>query len=461
MQNQLQTLAQIFSDCIFRIPDYQRGYAWTEKQLNDFWSDLEQIKEKESHYTGVLTLEVVPENIYTKWDNDYWIINSRSYTPYYVVDGQQRLTTAIILIQCILERTPDDDQLNFTTKEDIIKRFIFESKDKKITRSYIFGYENDNPSYDFLITKIYGEKISNNSFKETVYTQNLIFSKNFFIEHLKNFTTEDLELLYKKVTQQLLFNTFTITKEVDVCVAFETMNNRGKPLSYLELLKNRLIFLSLKLNEDDDEKEKLRVTINDCWKSIYHNLGKNKDKPLDDDLFLQYHYLINFGSELLKTDNEGFIRISVPVSIRNRDYHTQGLLEDKFTSKNINLNEEDKNKIDLNYIFKYTQSIQESVHTWYNIWNPHDSKYSSDEILYLERLNRIDSIFFRPLTLLVMQKTQSSETRVEYLKTIEKFTFLLNITDQFVIKNYSKYRTIQALTLKMCADLNENKINEE
>lgn len=71
MQNQLQTLAQIFSDCIFRIPDYQRGYAWTEKQLKDFWNDLKQVKERENHYTGVVTLEVVPENIYSKWDNDY------------------------------------------------------------------------------------------------------------------------------------------------------------------------------------------------------------------------------------------------------------------------------------------------------------------------------------------------------------------------------------------------------
>jgi hypothetical protein len=38
----------------------------------------------------------------------------------------------------------------------------------------------------------------------------------------------------------------TISEDVDVCVAFETMNNRGKPLSYLELLKNRLIAIAQK-----------------------------------------------------------------------------------------------------------------------------------------------------------------------------------------------------------------------
>lgn len=457
MQNQLQTLAQIFSDCIFRIPDYQRGYAWSEKQLKDFWNDLKQVKEKENHYTGVVTLEVVPENIYTKWDNDYWIINSRSYTPYYIVDGQQRLTTSIILIQCILEKIADDELLNFTTKDDIIKRFIFESKDKKITRSYIFGYEHDNPSYEFLITQIFGEKLSNNSFKETIYTQNLLFAKNFFIEKIKDYGTEELENLYKKITQQLLFNTFTITQDVDVCVAFETMNNRGKPLSYLELLKNRLIFLSLKLDDDDDEKKQLRKTINDCWKSIYHNLGRNKDKPLDDDLFLQYHYLIHFGSDLLNTDSEGFIGIRAPKYTHHGDFYTQGLLEKKFTSENIYLDNE--NKIDLKYIFNYTQSLQESVETWYNIWNPMDSNYSDDEKIYLDKINRIDSFYFRPLTLLFMQKVQNQSIRIEFLKTIEKFSFLINITDRYVIKNYSKFRTIQSLVLNLCTEFKNDKID--
>ena len=48
----------------FRIPDYQRGYAWTEKQLKDFWTDIQQLEPGRNHYTGVLTLESVPEDVY-------------------------------------------------------------------------------------------------------------------------------------------------------------------------------------------------------------------------------------------------------------------------------------------------------------------------------------------------------------------------------------------------------------
>ena len=38
--NELQSLSQIFQNKIFRIPDYQRGYAWQDLQLRDFWEDV-------------------------------------------------------------------------------------------------------------------------------------------------------------------------------------------------------------------------------------------------------------------------------------------------------------------------------------------------------------------------------------------------------------------------------------
>ena len=137
MESQLFSLQKIFTDRLFRIPDYQRGYAWTEMQLNDFWNDLNQIEVGRNHYTGVLTLEEVPENVHRNWSEDNWIIDARGYQPLYIVDGQQRLTTSIILIQCISNTINDDEELNYTTKADIKKRFIFDTKDKGC-RDHIF-----------------------------------------------------------------------------------------------------------------------------------------------------------------------------------------------------------------------------------------------------------------------------------------------------------------------------------
>ena len=46
---ELQTLQQIFQHRIFRIPDYQRGYAWGEKQWIDFWEDLVNLDTERFH----------------------------------------------------------------------------------------------------------------------------------------------------------------------------------------------------------------------------------------------------------------------------------------------------------------------------------------------------------------------------------------------------------------------------
>jgi uncharacterized protein with ParB-like and HNH nuclease domain len=179
MQSELKSLSKIFAESVFRIPDYQRGYSWEEKHLKEFWNDIEQLPFGNNHYTGVLTFEPVQPADFQRWNDDRWIIESKRYVPLYVVDGQQRLTTAVILLQVILERMKDDEQLNYTTKAEIRKKYIFESKDQGISRSYLFGYESDNPSYEYLKQSIFLEHSDTHSLPEdTVYTKNLQFAKS-------------------------------------------------------------------------------------------------------------------------------------------------------------------------------------------------------------------------------------------------------------------------------------------
>ncbi|WP_064023405.1 DUF262 domain-containing protein [Methylomonas sp. DH-1] len=424
MDNQLLTLSKIFTERLFRIPDYQRGYAWGEKQLKDFWNDIQQLEQGHNHYTGVLTLESVPHEVFRKWDDDLWIIDAKSYQPYFVVDGQQRLTTAIILIQTILEKIDSGEKLNFTERSDIQRRFIFDSKDDGISRSYLFGYEKDNPSYEYLKTKIFGEISSSDSSEETAYTQNLARAKEFFAERLSELPHQGLESLYKKITQHLLFNIFTISEDVDVCVAFETMNNRGKPLSYLELLKNRLIYLSLKFDADEYERRKLRATINDCWKAIYHNLGRNKSQPLDDDLFLQTHFVTYFGKNIFDHIPDGKEeRYERLYRINYSNY----LLGDRFVSRNVVADAPAEKRITVSDVYSYVSSLQEAVKTWYKMWNPLDSDFSPEIQLWLDKINRINIPTFRPLILAFLQSEQSEFSRLAFLKAIERHLFILSL----------------------------------
>ena len=99
----LCSLQDIFTNYLLRIPEYQRGYSWKEKQFFDFWEDIQMaLSTQRKHYMGVITLKSIPRTVWNKWIEQEFI-RKRKLDPFYVIDGQQRLTTALILMQAIID----------------------------------------------------------------------------------------------------------------------------------------------------------------------------------------------------------------------------------------------------------------------------------------------------------------------------------------------------------------------
>ena len=96
MADLVKSLSEIFSNKIFCVPDYQRGYAWDTKQWNDFIQDLELLSGKKNHFFGTLTLKAIEK---TKTIDE----EGRAYLQFDIIDGQQRLTTVIVFLQAIFE----------------------------------------------------------------------------------------------------------------------------------------------------------------------------------------------------------------------------------------------------------------------------------------------------------------------------------------------------------------------
>ncbi len=256
-----KSLDSLFKEKLFRIPDYQRGYAWQPEQLKDFWEDLMNLSDNgdRKHYTGVLTLKQVPKDEIEEMDPEsYFLVEDHSYDLYHVVDGQQRLTTFVVFLQAFIEFVralpknsgkSDADIFIVGTLNvaDVREKFLFKAMPKNIwRRAYKFGYTTDNPCHEYLRHRIFDEE-NGSSLQETFYTLNLINAKKFFAGQLSELYLKQsfaaLEGVYKKLTRRFMFNEYIIKDEFDVFVAFETMNNRGKHLSNLEILKNRLIIL--------------------------------------------------------------------------------------------------------------------------------------------------------------------------------------------------------------------------
>lgn len=468
MRTELFTVSRIFTESLYRIPDYQRGYSWKEEHLKDFWLDLEQLQSNAKHYTGVLTLEAVPHKTWGTWEDDRWIIESRRYTPYYVVDGQQRLTTVVILLQSILEKSMSDGVLNFTAVSDVRKKYIFDTKIEDSSRSYLFGYEKDNPSYEYLKRRIFLESSDVHlPEEETIYTKNLLAAKEFFLGKLTNADQKFLESLFTKVTQQLVFNVYEISSDIDVFVTFETMNNRGKPLSTLELLKNRLIFLSTKLPSGRKEQgpAKLRRAVNDAWKTTYHYLGKNDERELDDDVFLRTHLAIYYPSKLVKVDDniEDDKDRTYPRFAMACEEFNRFLLQELFTPKRLLATGESEKvlpQIDHNFIYEYSQHLKSSIELYYKISTPADSGLSEVEKIYLERIGRLRGYEASPIMMAVYLLESSAQKRAKFLEKYERylfcssignhvpsnFRFRRNAIQPFVIAYLNKKNSIDELT---------------
>lgn len=431
MKTELFTVSKIFNESVFRIPDYQRGYSWEEHHLKDFWTDLEQLVAGKSHYTGVLTVEAVPDTTWDRWDDDKWIIKSRRYSPYYVVDGQQRLTTISILLQCLLEKA-GDSELNFTPVDLIRRKYIFEKRADSLARAYMFGYEKDNPSYEFLKTKIFGEVSDHHSTDEaTIYTRNLRQAKEFFAAKIDALSHGELEVLFTKVTQQLVFNVYEIAKEIDVFVAFETMNNRGKPLSALELLKNRLIYLASQIPEaEDGDGKNLRRVINDAWKTVYHNIGRNEKRPLNDDEFLQTHlsvfYHRNLSSDIPSDEDE--LQRYLGRSRDTLDHAPMFLLNRLFTRKRLSGDaHDDLREIDAPFLYAYAGDLKSAAEVYFYLSTPAAAKFSDAEKIALERIGRIRGYGAVHMVLAAFLLESDGKKRAKFLDAIERYIFCTTI----------------------------------
>ncbi|MCK9364443.1 MAG: DUF262 domain-containing HNH endonuclease family protein [Syntrophales bacterium] len=456
-----KSLDSLFKEKIFRIPDYQRGYAWRREHLKDFWEDLLNLSDNRSHYTGVLTLKQIPDSDIEKGDKEFFLVDDHAYHVYHVVDGQQRLTTFIIFLQAFVdfikalpENNGKPDENIYITESlsvlDLTSRYLFRIKPNGYQyRTYIFGYESDIAIQNYLQFRIFGEE-GGGCVEETFYTLNLSNAKTYFTEQLQELHEQEgfegLRDVYKKLTRRFLFNEYVIKDEFDVFVAFETMNNRGKKLSDLELLKNRLIYLTTLYSDEELDaaaRKNLRETINDAWKEVYRQLGRNKVRPLNDNDFLRAHWIMFYkysrktGQDYIRfLLNEQFtpkkvlkkvareVLLETPEEIQSEqgiddsDYENGDDAEDGTITTLAQLQPTE--------IKNFANSLKDSAVHWFNSFYPDlATGMSVDERQWIDRLNRIGIGYFRPLVMSVLKKEKNETARICIFKKIERFIFVI------------------------------------
>lgn len=434
-KSNLITFNELFKNNLFRIPDYQRGYSWSKRELDDLWRDIMDLSSSSFHFTGIITLEPVSNSSKFRFEKEEAFLgkfNSENeivlqndiFTPYFIVDGQQRLTTIIILLSVILEISKEKN-LDYVDQDFIEKIFTVNAESSNVI--FKFGYEKDTPSHQYLLSKILNDKSILITEPETIYTKNLIESKKYFKSKFKEIESNQrsvIQEVFLKIKNNLLFNLLILdSNQVDISMVFETLNYRGKSLSKLEILKNRIIYLASKRYSNENEiyigvREKVTKT----WLHIYEWLGKGKNNfsQIDDDNFLRAFWILYFNhDDINESDFKNF---------------EKDLFENIFK-----INESSKNRLlNLDNLYHFLDTIENAVKAWYYInypvknWN--DNLHVNNEFVdYLQRLNRI--IQGRYMQILIMaalirpnefdNQEENKEWMLALIKEIERHNVVL------------------------------------
>lgn len=227
---QLEGVTNALKTRRFRVPAYQRSYAWEAEHVDSLLMDIQEaIKNKENEYfLGSI------------------VVTGPGDGKYEVVDGQQRLTTVSLLVSAIKDIFSDqgDHEVVVSVKNDFLMSTDRKTKEKepKLTLN-----EVDNELYQELIDespKVDGTKYTRQSHKRLINAATIIRA---FLDKLCADSKDLEETLHNwldYLESNLKIIIVTAPDDSNAFVIFETLNDRGLELAISDLLKNYLFHRS-------------------------------------------------------------------------------------------------------------------------------------------------------------------------------------------------------------------------
>ena len=253
-------LVELLSNRLFKIPQYQRAYSWGTKQRKDLFDDIRK-------------------SYLAKNDNDHFMativglrrkqitIHTDEFQEVDIVDGQQRLTTLILLLKATAEALDRSKRDEKKTGEQIDEILVKQDR----TSPLLLQTNHDGSEY-------FADYIRDG--KETDYTDATTLADREIlraIKECKNFVKEwqdsnhSLNDLVKHLKNRLTFIFHEIGDERLVYTVFEVLNSRGLAVSWFDRLKSML--MSIVFEAGSGNKDETIREIHELWADIYGVIG--------------------------------------------------------------------------------------------------------------------------------------------------------------------------------------------
>lgn len=264
MNNDLKTGSPSLGELLNReaqyiIPLFQRGYRWERRDWRILWNDLVSIQtapENNSHFMGILVMEAEPK--------------PGGITRFYLVDGQQRLTTASILLAAI---------------RNIAEKSGHDKIAKRINDAYLLHADEDDDNDRY---RLFPKDRDRSNYLALVSDDGVIhrpgnMSKalKFFTERVREVTeggkdVEKLKGIRNAVIHRLQFVTVLLPSTEASYAVFKSMNSTGVPLGQSDLIRN-FMFMNMPPKNQDAYDKKMWQELENVFANDEGTLGKNEE----------------------------------------------------------------------------------------------------------------------------------------------------------------------------------------
>ncbi len=257
---------------IFRVPSFQRDYAWREEEWDDLWRDiLESAATAQPHYMSYVLLQNVdPQN-------------------FVIIDGQQRFATLSILALAVLKHLQELVEKGIEAVENrqriaILRTSFLGYQDPAslIPTSKLFLNRNIDDFYQSFLLRL-RSPVSPETLKPA--EKSLWKAFLFFYEAINGHFGNAISgqalagLLNETVARRLIFTVIQVDDDLNAYQVFETLNARGVKLSTSDLLKNYLFSIVARISPAELSEAERQ------WQAINDELGREDFTP-----FLRHYW---------------------------------------------------------------------------------------------------------------------------------------------------------------------------
>ncbi|RVZ29527.1 DUF262 domain-containing protein [Helicobacter pylori] len=390
-------MKEIFQEEGYSIPNYQRDYAWKDKNFRDLWEDLEEAieynKKGQGHFIGTM---VVAKN------ED----NKKLYD---IIDGQQRTTTIFMLLHVLANKQNEKDKQE-------TRKYLYQKGELKLE----VAPQNQSFFKTLLEAAEKGDISHCEKDADTEGKQNLFEVLKAISDKVSKLSEEEVNERLEALLEMVLMR----LEEPDPGRAirtFQSVNDRGVPLLLLDKLKSLLIYYS---NTFCDGKRGLDQFINDHFGEIFKIFAKIKKSDhiskFDEGDIFRYHA----GSQ--RFDGIEFLG----------GYKTS--TEDTYKQLKDKLKEVRKSKLK-NFIQSYVSDLKNFYQAFLDLLSEIDTNPTTLKVMLI---NGINPRFFNSLIRLKINNELDDETLKLFAKTDIVFfksskkmrTTAYNLIDEYLEK---------------------------